>query len=108
VAFPVEVLIAKGDEAVTAGVPLDDPSVIVGVPATEGTVITAVPEVTPESDTDPDAAPVTVTWVDVTGPVMLVKSSAGEWRRIGASGVIVAPGLNAPQTIRAEADRLRP
>src|SRR5579863_2065748 len=55
VIFPVAVVMASGEDAVTAGVPDDEPSVIVGVPAAEGTVIVAFPLLVPTMDSAPVA-----------------------------------------------------
>ena len=47
VIFPVAVVMANGEEAVTAGVPLDVPAVHVGVPATACVVTVSAPLVLP-------------------------------------------------------------
>jgi hypothetical protein len=45
--LPVAAVIASGDDAVTAGVPVLLPHVTVAVPAVAGTVCVIVPEVVP-------------------------------------------------------------
>jgi len=61
--FPVADVIASGEEAVTAGVPLLDPAVHVGVPAAKGVVMESDPLVPPLMETEPlaPAAPLTAT-----------------------------------------------
>jgi len=55
VILPVAVVMANGEDAVTAGVPEEVPRVMVGVPAAACTVMFAVPEVDPLRATLPEA-----------------------------------------------------